>query len=393
MSISKKLIALALLLPTFAHAQSFPITIGAPMDQASGASSTTITENGAIQVSCAFVPARSKTVNSLQFFVSAVAGTPLSTDFRTDILADSAGNPTSTSLGGGTAGSAPTASSFPTITGLSVAVTGGTRYHAVVKNNAAAASGRTFTLRYPSSGSNAWQFPYAGQFGGGSHLWGWNNRISSDSGATWGNLQNSPSPCVRVCYSDSTCEGYAASTHINDSGNEIRGTQEAGIKCVIPASYPTTNLMGASFLVNVSGTAPAGGARVRYYLGSTTTPTLTATGVTVPAANISTGTTNPFFFSTPQAITAGSTIRIMLGAASGGSAGNAFTLSESRNDGTSNSTNVHPITCVNTITTDGVNFTDDTSLTAASLILDAGTPFTVSAGTAVGGSRLNQVLN
>lgn len=374
----KRLLLLQLLLASTVHAQSFPITIGAPMDQTSGANSTNLNAANS-RVSCAFVPAKDKTINSIQFYTSAVTGTLAAADARADIFADSAGNPTGSSLAGGTTASALTGASPINITGLSLAVTGGTRYHAVARNNNATPASNFFNIRYPASGSNAWQFPYNGIFGGGSHLWGWNNRLSTDGGSTWTNGQNSPSPCVRVCYSDSTCEGYAATTHIADTGNEIRGTQEAGIKCVIPSGV-TYNVIGASFFVNITGTAPAGGARIRYYLGSTTTPTLTATGTTVPAANIVTGTTNPLYFTAAQAMAPGSTVRIMLGAASGGSAGNAFTLSEHRNDGTTSTTDSHPIKCVNTTTTDGVNFTDDTSLTAASLILDPATPFTTSGG-------------
>jgi hypothetical protein len=194
-----------------------------------------------------------------------------------------------------------------------------------------------------------------------------------------------------VCYSDSTCEGYAASTHIADTGNEIRGTQEYGIKCVVPSGYPTTNIIGANFLTGVLGSG-ATGARIKYWVGSSTTPTLTKTGLTVPHANISSGTHNPFLFDAVQSPTAGTTIRITLAATGAGSAGNGYNLSESRNDLSGSSTGVHPWNCVGTGTTDGTNFTDGTDLVAGSIILDATTPFTVTGGSG-GGSRLNQVLN
>lgn len=378
-----------LLYASIASAQVLPIKIGYdPTALSSGASSTNVNA-ATTRVSCSFIPSQSRTINSLQFYTSSSTGSPIAADFRVDVYADSSGNPTGGSLAGGTAGSAPTSGTNPTVTGLSLAVTAGTRYHAVVKNNNASPASNYFNIRYPNSGSLNYQIPQGFIYGAGQSVFGWNVRGSTDSGSSWTNTQSSPSPCVRVCYSGSLCEGYASTTHILDTGNEIRGTQEAGIKCTIPASWPTTNVRSLSFLIDTTGTVPAGGARPRLYTGATTTPTLAATGTTIPAANITSGAQwLPLSFTSAQALTAGTTFRLTLGVVSGGSAGNALLLYETRNDGTTTTTDSHPLKCVNTTTTDGTTFTDGTDLTAGVMLLDS-TPFTVSSGGLINSANTN----
>lgn len=346
----------------------------------SGWSGTALNLNASTtRVAMMIVPLLGGTLSKVRIWVSSVTGTIGSSDLTCELYDNSAGAPGSLLQSSSTVTAAPTGASWVEFTGFSTALTIGTEYWFVLKNNNGTPASN-FVVN--TAFSNFPGFATSSNPAFGQYLY----FTSTDSGSSW--TRTTRLPQIVLDYGSSNVEGFPFQT-VSTSAGQIYSSREYGLRFVSP-SNATMNIIGIGSLV-LKTASPTGNLRYRLYTGSSTTPTLQGTTVTAAPGEINgSREPKPLYFSTPISITAGTTVRIVVSETTqSDTSSNRYTLEEFTLSSTDTGILV-PYTTQpqSTLSTDGgANFTDtDNRLPAIWPILDAQTPFSSSGGGGTGGS-------
>ena len=290
--------------------RNFPTTMGF-FTSASGGYTYTALHAAATWMAFGLVVDVSRTINKARFFVD-LTGTLASGDVSVSVYSDSAGHPGS-SLGTTstfTGGTWP-ADGWVEFTGLSVALTPGTQYWIVIKNNTSTPATNYVQVRHGGANSG----PLAGCLSS-FNTYGWTFQTTTNSGTAWTSV-GLAGGCfgIRTGFADGSYMGMPISG-TNNGNNYVYAGVEQGVQFTMP---PAGSLVvrGASITIaNVAGTPNATGYVYKLYSGST----LLATSNTIPMASVkSMGGGNGFFaaeFPSPITIAAGATVRLTLAAVS-----------------------------------------------------------------------------
>jgi hypothetical protein len=323
-----------------------------------------------------YVAPASKTINALRFFCSAVAGTL--TQIEADVFSDNAGVGPNASLASSTTvtGGVPTVAGWVEFTGFTLAVTAGTQYWFVLKNNTATPATNNLTYRYGTTGV------WAGSYGFSPATWGSNGtRTTTNSGTAWSASSTWGTFGYRVAYSDGTYDGLPVSNMGTlAAANSAFGKQGVGVKLVLPAG-PIYNIRGVQLALTKTGTP--GNLLLKLYNGATLVDT-----ATVPVGNVAGNRTYTGVFGATHPIGGGATVRIVAcDATTSDTSSNNYSLQNYNIDSDSNSTPLIPFdgTGALTTTTDYTQstptFTDDqTQLAPFALIMDTTGEFAASGG-------------
>ena len=249
-------------------------------------------------LSLGFVSEQSKTLNAVRVYCGTLTGTLASTDLSCSIYTDNGtGQPSSTILSTTSTSSGWATGTWVDFTGLSQALTAGTLYHAVIKNNNATPTSNYCTLGYGYS-----------QVGQLSVLcgscYGWSATTSTNSGSSWGTSSYNGGG-YRLKYSDGTYDGMPAQT--SGYWSSIYGTFEYGCKFTTP--NVAFNLRGVTCLTMATG-APTGTPYFKVYQGATST--LIATSNSFPPAFVNSLVWMSTYFSSDVILQPNTTYRITL---------------------------------------------------------------------------------
>jgi hypothetical protein len=320
-------------------------------------SSSTLALNAAnTWIAFSFTAENTDTPVEFRFFVSAVAGSLVSTDVTVTLETDSgAGIPSDTAITNGgpnSPGSAPTAGSWVTVTFTGSALTAGSQYWGVIKNANATPASNNFTVRYGTT--------VIPSYTGTSSKSGWLKSSTTTGAGGWAAGAANTSG-YRIGFSGGTYIGFPTS-NVASGGSSVGvyGAHEAGVKVTWPANTKCNIFTLAMFLASPVGT-PTGNLRFRGYKGATTTPTLQFTTNTVPNGIVKVAGWNerPNSGLADFVATGGDTWRFTMSNDTADSSSNCFNGELITFDSDSNSTPLQPFGGMSTTyTTDGVNFTD-----------------------------------
>lgn len=257
-----------------------------------------------------FVPRETKTLDNLRIYISAVTGSPATTEIKCSLFAaNSAGD-------GWTAGTEietkdidSIATGWRTFSGFSTSLTAGTKYYLAIRNANATPASNSVTIQYSNFNTLALASGHA-HVGAQIHI--------STSGA--GSLIMTTSMGgYRIGWSDSSFVGIPAATSTATSSSyRIYGTRECGTRLTFPSTMrlPIVGVVGV--LANENGN-PTGNVHLRVYDGTT----LLGTTNTIPdaAASYSNGRHSAYFSDVIQF--EGTDLRITHGVTSGGDSSNA----------------------------------------------------------------------
>jgi hypothetical protein len=263
-----------------------------------------------------FVPDQSKTLTKVRVFLSGVTGTLAATDFFCDIFSDNAGVPNATLTSGAGATIAVTASGWYEFT-LSVALTAGVQYWAVLKNVNGTPASNFPTVFYTV---NATSRPRAGS---DSTKYGWAKNHTTD-GTTWPN-GGGVAAGYRIGFSDSSYLGAPIQTTGVDATNLIFGANEVGVSFTMPAAG-AISVSGLGFVTFTPAGTPTGNLRFKLYTGPLSGPTLIDTTYAIPVANakaIGQGWINAHF-STLRTLTPGTVVTVSMSNSAADSSANCY---------------------------------------------------------------------
>lgn len=328
-----------------------------------------------------------KTINEVRVYCSGKTGTPADTDIHLKLRTSStSGGPTNSDTEDRTLTATPSCPGWIEATGYSTALTASTQYYIVINNSHGTPASNYVTLAavrritYHSLGGGV-----AGDRAGFS---GWSLATSSDSGATWASGNSIGGAAgMRIGFSDGTFAGLPISAQNKDSTNQIYDTREAGVYFTTPSTYPTMNVAGISFSINWSGTKPAN-LRYRLYAGTS----LVATTQTANDEDIVADGWVPLYFSSIQTLSPNTLYRVVAGAVTGGSSGNAYNLNGYTWDSDADSTAMLPYGLRGTYYNGSSWAESSTQVYPFAVLLDTGStgPFTTSGGSA-GPKNLNNM--
>lgn len=246
----------------------------------------------------AFVPAESKTLSKVKFYLSAITGTLSSTSITAALYSSTTAFAPNTQIEArSTVTTVPTGAGWVEVTGFTTALTAGTQYFVVVWNSDASATANTFTIRGVSGA------PVAFTMGTTTSTLGWNKRHDPNTG-TYANFV-AQWMGMRLEYSDGSFDGMpfsnAAATGTTDS---VFSTNELGIKFTSPAG--TLRVRGVGIFLNKSGT-PTGNPRFNMYNDTSLVATTQDLQTGIPSANATIS-----YFSSTVSLTPNTVYRITL---------------------------------------------------------------------------------
>lgn len=335
-------------------------------------------------IAFSFVPNAARTINAVRAFLSAVAGTMVAGDLTCEVQTETGTGAPSGSIvtNGGpvNCGATPT-SGWNGWSGLTASLNAQTPYWLVFKNINATQASNFPTFRWVTgAGVQLGQGPKA-NFSGYATL------RSANSGSSWTNGANAMGP--RLAYADGSYDGVPVSAVSNSTG--IYSTNEVGIKFALPAG-PKYKVAGLFLSAALPNGTPTGTYSLNLWTGATSTPTLLATCGAIPNAYALSNGWLLSYFSASQTIDASGgavTVRITAKNSAADSSSNCFRLNELTVDSDASSLAQMPFgSCVKTVTTDGVNFTDTTTAVyGGGLMLDTDGEFAAATG-GVSGARI-----
>lgn len=342
-----------------------------------------------------FMLSDARTLNTVRIYCSAKTGTPLAADIHVMLYPSNTtgGGPGATATEDRTLAVDPVCPGWIETTGFSTALTARTQYYIVIKNTHGTPASNYVTIVRIQQQTDE----YLSGYGGNGSSWGWNWRQTTDSGTTWaGGNSSGDWAGIRLGFSDSSYAGLPL-FEMNEDAAEASGTKELGVKFVVPADGPGLRVRAVSMINNWNGTPPTQ-FRYRLYTGASATPTLLGTTGVIEDENITQNAGNwiPAYFSAAQLIPAGTTVRLVAGTPSGGSAGNAWTINRFKGDTDANSLPLYSYANSLTTTADGTTFTETAgTLVPFALILDTLDPYDIAAagGGTSNTSTFNQSLN
>ena len=322
------------------------------------------------QVAYGFIPSVNKTVTSLRIIVHSVNGTLPTSSMEVDLVGDNGASvpASSTILASSTAWSSAFSGTnfWDTVTGFSYAVTAGTLYWFLLKNNNATSSTNYPTLAIDSS--NLQLFGYANNGAYGDKTYTTSNGGGSYAGSAGIN--------ARICYSDGTCVGaplYMAGTDTN----KVYSSNYSGLKWTLTGSSTLLyNAIGVAMPAAKSG-SPTGNVYFALYNNTT----LLATTTAIPLSTYTLGSWLVALFPSTVQLTGGEVIRIVLCDSATDSSSNYFYSYYGVWDQDASSTPLMPLGSTFQQTSyNGSSWTDQTNgnVDYAALLLDAQNPYTVS---------------
>lgn len=260
-------------------------------------------------VAFSWVEVEGKTVDKIQIFETARAGTVNASDVTLTVYGDNAGVPDS---GGSAVISATACSTAPAANTVlefdvsNTALTAGTRYHAVIKNNAGTPASNNITLL--TAGVTGGTFNNFGGAGSLATAWGWGVQRTTD-GSSWIALAHAVT-CMRIEYSDGSYQGYLYGASGSGVNLDVYASREVGIYFTVPANM-VIPVAGLVFKVQKGGT-PTGTLQYRLYTGAS--PTLQRTTLSgIGVGNVSTSTSQiPLYFSSIYTLQGGDIVRCVV---------------------------------------------------------------------------------
>ena len=288
--------------------RNFPTTMGFFTPATGGYTYTSLSVTGG-WMAFGFVVDVARTINKARFFVD-LTGTLASGDVSVDVYSDVAGHPgsslgTTSTFTGGTWPS----DGWVEFTGLSVALTPGTQYWIVIKNNNATPATHYVQVRHGSSNSG----PLTGCLSS-QNTYGWTSQGTANSGSSWSSVgQYGGCFGIRIGFADGSYMGMPIGG--TGSGNTyVYATYEQGVQFTMPPAGSLVVRGAAITLAAVNGTPNATGYVYKLYSGST----LLATSNTIPTASVKSLAGGAGFFAaefpSPVTIAAGATVRLTLAA-------------------------------------------------------------------------------
>jgi len=220
--------------------------------------STHVNDTATKFIAYSFIPEANKTVNSVSFYVSAVAGSLDANDIEAHIYSTGTdGKPASSVASSATVSATPTGAAVVTVTGFTYDVTAGTPYFVVIKNAAADPTTNNFTVRkFLNIGSL-----FAGDFGIVT------TSVTTDATA-WTNTGNSIAGVVT--YSDADQSGMLITGNTTSTGiyGSAGSKRHEGFYFTTP-SNAKIKVRGAYVAVNKTGT-PTGNLSATLRVGGST---------------------------------------------------------------------------------------------------------------------------
>lgn len=390
-----RLILLALLLAGSVAAQTpvqgvFPITLGIHSANWNPGSTVHNVDAAGDNACFGFVLSNDKTLSKVKIRLNSVVGSPAAADTELDLRNDSSGFPSGSSIEEKDVSASPTGGAWNEWTGYTSALTAGTRYWLCLNNANGTPASNYFTVRVTDNSSagtmvNPWSMS-------AQTRWGWQFCQSADSGATCATNQV-PRFGIRLEFSDGTFAGSALDPQTGvESTNKTYAARELGVQFTTPADGPTLNIKCISFNNQLTGTAPAGGARYRLYTGTGASRTLQATTTTLPNTNLVSGWA-PLCFTTAYSVAPGTTVSIMQGVVSGGDASNYLALEKANVDNTAGSKALQFLGGLKATYLNSTFADDDTAIYPFMVMLDTNDPFNVSGTSTDVASSFNKPFN
>lgn len=320
----------------------------------------------------AWVEVEGKTVDKIQIFETARSGTVNASDVTLTVYGDNAGVPDSGGsavIGATACSTAPAANTVLEFDVSNTALTAGTRYHAVIKNNAGTPASNNITLLTASASGGTFN-----NFGGSGSLataWGWGVQRTTD-GSAWIVLASAVT-CMRIEYSDGSYQGYLYGSGSNVA-LDVYASREVGIYFTVPANM-VIPVAGLVFKV-IRGGTPTGTLRYRLYTGSSPTLQRTTLGG-IAVANVSTSAVAqiPLYFSSIYTLQGGDVVRcVMSETTQSDSSSNYYRIRGFTIPAGAAYRELAPFGIQQTLSTDGgASFTEtDTVQPECGLLIDAG---------------------
>lgn len=200
-----------------------------------------------------FVPAKTRTLNTVRFPFVSVTGSPVAADISLSLCSSSSGVPGSV-IETQNLSANPTSGFGNSFTGFTTACTQNQQYWLVMKNANAAPTTNYVTLQ--GVGGMPLMTP-----GPSNIMAGWSLMNSANSGTSW--TMNASMPC-RLGWSDGTYDGIPAYATAN--GDLVYSSRESGVQLTTPANV-ILNVVGAAMFLQTSGT-PSAGPRFNLYSGA-----------------------------------------------------------------------------------------------------------------------------
>lgn len=349
---------------------------------------TTALNAAANWLAYSIVPSAGGTLNAIRSFLSAKSGTPAAADITAEIQTDSAGLPSGSNVGGGTAQpctATPASNAWNAWSGFTCSLTAGTMYHVVFKNINGTPASNNVTFRYlnypvayPSAAGNVTQ--------SGQASYEWHAATTTNSGGAW-TFNSSTEPALRLDWSGGTYEGFPVGTLSQASATVAQSGTEPGVKFTLPGpSSLLYNVAGLGLVVAKSGT-PTGVPNLNLYVGaSSTTAIPTVAGTTAISLTVALNWL-PLAFSTRQQIPGGSVVRVTVANSAADTGSNGYVLGNGLlMDTDSNSLPLAPLQGTMQLTVLSGGAWTDTAGTVpyGALLLDTTGEFSASGGGNVG---------
>jgi len=317
-----------------------------------------------------FIPTENKTINSIRFVVSAVAGTIGAGDIEVHVYSSATDGKPNTSVSSSTTitTTPPAANTVVEATGFTYVTTAGSQYWVVIKCPDAGAGNyvtvRRFYGSYPSIGN-----------GPGFGV----NYATTTDGSAW--TVTASQHGASVGYSDGTITGPLL---INEGAGSLYGSGGAkphiGFAATTPANAKV-KIRGAYFYINKTGT-PTGNLTATLRVGGSTYTSINS----IPASMVGLGVTYMFYFS--ETVVAPSTaLRVTLDNSAADDASNYFRVMYASIPNVAADKALVPMGIKYTISSDNAaTFTDDDAKTLSAGLLLLGTSMfdTQSAGSSGG---------
>jgi hypothetical protein len=331
---------------------------------------------------------QTKTLNKVKLRISGVTGSLAATDLQCEVYSDkttaTAGTPNASLASTTTVTVTPTGAIWVEFTGFSQSLTGGTRYHIVVKNMNASPASNFPTFTVGAAVDFGGIFAIGGPHSNGSpNNFGTQRAVTTDAGTNW-TMEYTSQQHMRLEYSDGSFEGHPIQAMATDGGRAF-GTTEVGVVLTTPPGC-TLNVIGA---VGIAGknASPTGNCSMKLWTGST--PGLVATSVNayIPALINTTLDYMCFWFDGVQAIAPETETRFTLKNSAADSSTNAYCWRGHTWENDADSLALKPFngTLSKTVLSGGSWTDTDTDTFPFGLLLDGANPFTASGGS--GGTR------
>lgn len=363
-------------------------TLGAPSVSAVTANALNAAPTGASgkQNAFSFIPDATKTINLVRIRIHSIVGSLAATDVSLEIQADDgSGHPSGTSLGSTTTVSpALAALTWSEFSGLSVSLTGGRQYWAVIKNNNGTPASNYPQIRAPQANLQSLM-----SLGGvGTNVYSWGISTTADGGTTWSHSSQSGG-VFRIGYSDGSYDGIPIQSAGADTTNKIYSTNYNGLKLTLPGTSSLSyNIVGLAMIITKTG-SPAGSVVLNLYNNTT----LLASTLSLSVSGQTTGNWVWGYFSATQSVAGGTVLRIVASDSAADSSSAAYEVYQVVWDSDASSTPLIPLggNIVQTYYNgsswaDGVSVSGGsaTTIVPALLILDPDTPVVAGGASASG---------